>query len=171
LKTPICTFDAKSRVLCTQCETKLRQGHLTDADVEGAIKITKLAERSQDVNKFTMTGASKVDDDFVLMLHSSDISLLRTNSALSKRFEDEFQSKVWFVDSEATDRRFLENLFFPAKVLAVNLIWLPDGSKLTKVKVSFKSPSELLQSNIEKITKIAKEVRDIELLVEFEGQN
>jgi hypothetical protein len=41
--------------------------------VDGAIKLTKLAEHSQDINKFTMTEASKVDDDFVLMLCSSDI--------------------------------------------------------------------------------------------------
>ena len=41
--------------LCTKCETKLRSGQLTDADIEGAIKITKLAQRNQDINKFTMT--------------------------------------------------------------------------------------------------------------------
>jgi transcription antitermination factor NusA-like protein len=169
LKTPICTFDAKTAILCTKCETRLRLGHLTHADVDGAIKIAKLAERNQDINKFTMTGASRVDKDFILALRGSDISAIRANSILSKKFEDEFQSKVWFIESEATDRRFIENLFFPAKVRAVNMIWLPDGSKLTKAIISTPNKFES-QSNIEKIKQIAKEIRNIELLVEFEHQ-
>jgi transcription antitermination factor NusA-like protein len=167
LKTPICTFDAKTGILCAKCETKLRLGHLTHADIEGAMKITKIAEHNQDINKFTMISAAKVDDDFILILRGSDIIVLRTNTSLSKKFEDEFQSKVWFVEAEATDRRFIENLFFPAKVLTVNLIWLPDGNKLTKAIITDGNPSEL-ESNVEKIKKIAKEIRDIELLVELQ---
>jgi transcription antitermination factor NusA-like protein len=169
LKTPICTFDAKAAILCTKCETKLRLGQLTHADVDGAIKISRLAERNHDVNKFTMVRASKVDDDFILSLRGSDISFLRTNASLIKKFEDEFQRKVWFVEAEATDRRFIENLFFPAKVISVNLIWLPDGSKSTKVIISTPSKPKS-QLNIEKIKKIAKEIRNIDLLVEFENQ-
>ena len=167
MKTPICTFDAKTGILCAKCETKLRLVHLTHADIEGAMKITKIAEHNQDVNKFTMISAAKVDDDFILILRGSDIIVLRTNTSLSKKFEDEFQSKVWFVEAEATDRRFIENLFFPAKVLTVNLIWLPDGNKLTKVIVTDGNHSEL-ESNVEKIKKIAKEIRNIELLVEVQ---
>ena len=167
MKTPICTFDAKTGILCAKCETKLRLGHLTHADIEGAMKITKIAEHNQDVNKFTMISAAKVDDDFILILRGSDIIVLRTNTSLSKKFEDEFQSKVWFVEAEATDRMFIENLFFPAKVLTVNLIWLPDGNKLTKAIVTDGNHSEL-ESNVEKIKKIAKEIRNIELLVELQ---
>ena len=171
MKTPICTFDAKTATLCTKCETRLRLGQLTDTDIEGAIKITKLAERNQDINKFTMTAASKVDKDFIIILSGSDISTIRSNSTLLKKFEDEFQSKVWFVESDATDKRFIENLFFPVKVLTVNMLWLPDGSKLTKAIIS---PSNKFQSqppNIERIKQIAREIRNIELLVEFENPN
>jgi transcription antitermination factor NusA-like protein len=170
LKTPICTFDAKTSVLCTKCETKLRLGQLTHADVDGAIKIAKLTKDSQEVNNFTMIGASKVDDDFILTLRSSDINILRTNASLFRRFEDEFQSKVWFVEGQATDRRFIENLMFPAKVLAVHITWLPDGSKSTNVKVSAQNKLEV-RSKIERIKRIAREIRNIELVVEFEGIN
>lgn len=169
MKTPICTFDAKTGILCAKCETKLRLGHLTHAVIEGAMKITKIAEHNQDINKFTMISAAKVDDDFILILRGSDIIVLRTNTTLSKKFQDEFGSKVWFVEAEATDRRFIENLFYPAKVLTVNLVWLPDGNKLTKVIIAGGNNSEL-EFNIEKIKKIAKEIRNIELLVELQKQ-
>jgi hypothetical protein len=54
--------------------------------VDGAIKIAKLAEGSQDVNNFTMIGALKVGDDFILTLRSSDINILRTNASILRRF-------------------------------------------------------------------------------------
>ena len=159
-------------MLCAKCETKLRSGQLTDADIEGAIKITKLAERNQDISKFTMTSASKVDADFIIALSGSDISTIRSNPTLLKKFEDEFQSKVWFVEAQATDKRFIENLFFPIKVLAVNILWLPDGSKLTKAIISTSGKIEPQQHpNVEKIKQIAKKIRNIELLVEFENPN
>jgi hypothetical protein len=30
-----CAFDAKTGMLCTKCETSLRLGHVTQADVDG----------------------------------------------------------------------------------------------------------------------------------------
>lgn len=116
-----------------------------------------------------MVRASKVDGDFILSLCVSDINVLRVNPSLIKKFDDEFQSKVWFVETDATDRRFVENLFFPAMVLMANLVWIPDGIKLTKVIISTQNQPEL-QLNLEKIKKIAKEIRNIEMVVEFENR-
>ena len=173
MKTPICTFDAKTAILCAKCETKLRSGQLTDADIEGAIKITKLAEGNHDISKFSMSSATKVDDDFIIALSGADIGTIRSNPTLLKKFEDEFQRKVWFVEADVSYKRFIENLFFPIKVIAVNTIWLPDGSKLTKVIISASDKIEAQQQhlNIEKVKQIAKKIKNIELLVEFENPN
>jgi transcription antitermination factor NusA-like protein len=119
-----------------------------------------------------MTSASKVDEDFIIALSGADIGTIRSNPTLLKKFEDEFQSKVWFVEAQATDKRFIENLFFLAKILAVNIVWLPDGSKLTEAIISAPDKIEPQQHpNIEKIKQIAKKIRNIELLVEFENPN
>ena len=116
-----------------------------------------------------MVRASKVDGDFILSLCVSDINVLCVNPSLIKKFDDEFQSKVWFVETDATDRRFVENLFFSSMVLMANLVWIPDGIKLTKVIISTQNQPEL-QLNLEKIKKIAKEIRNIEMVVEFENR-
>jgi hypothetical protein len=47
------------------------------------------------------------------------------------------------------------------------MIWLPDGSKLTKVMVSAQNKPEV-QSKIERIKRIVKQIKNIELVVEFE---
>ena len=66
---------------------------------------------------------------------------------------------------------FIENLLYLSRIITVNLIWLPDGIKLTKVIVSPHNFSELEQQDIEKIKRIAKEIKDIELLLGFGQQN
>jgi transcription antitermination factor NusA-like protein len=168
LKTPICSFDAKTGTLCSKCEDKLQSGHLTQVDVDCAMKLTKIAERDQQIDKFTLVNAYQVNGDIILVLRRSDLSALRSNVELARKIQAQFQSKVWFVEAEATDKRFLENLFFPVRILTINLIWLPDGNKLTKVIVA---PHDMRSSNIdvEGIQKITKRVRNIELLVDFDS--
>lgn len=168
MKSPICPFDAKSGVLCTKCESKLESGGITRDDVEAAIRLARLADSSQDVDRSTLLRGAKVDGDFVLVLRSQDVIALRGDSHLAEKIEGEFGQKVRFVESETSDRRFVEGLLHSLKVLSVNLFWLPDGNKLTKVIVA--GDDKRARVNIEKVQKIAKAVRNIELLVEFENR-
>jgi hydrogenase maturation factor len=167
LKTPICSFDAKSGVLCRKCETKLKSGSITQDDVEAATKLIGLADRNQEVNKFTLIRATRVHGDFVLVFRGSDVSVLQSNEALASNIEKQMGQKVWFVETEASERRFIESLFHPLKVLSVNFFWLPQANKLTKVIIADDAKNTLV--NIEKVQKIAKAIKNIELLVEFKN--
>ncbi len=168
MKSPICSFDAKSGVLCSKCEAKLKSGGITQDDVDAAMKLVRLADRNQEINKFTLVRGARVNGDFVLVLRSPDVSVLRSNLELASKIEKEMGEKVWFVETEASDRRFIENLFDPFKVLSVNFFWLPDSNKLTRVIIA--DDSKTPRVNIEKVQKIAKAVRNIELLVEFKNK-
>jgi transcription antitermination factor NusA-like protein len=168
LKTPICSFDAKSGVLCRKCEAKLKSGSITQDDVEAATKLIGLADRNQEINKFTLIRGTRVHGDFVLVFRGSDVSVLRGNEELASKIEKQIGQKVWFVETEASDRRFIESLFHPLKVLSVNFFWLPEANKLTKVIIADDGKSASV--NIDKVQKIAKAIRNIELLVEFNNQ-
>ena len=165
MKTPICSFDAKSGVLCRTCEAKLKSGSITQDDIDAAKKLINLADRNQEINKFTLVRGTRVNGDFVLVLRGQDVSVLRGNQELTSKIEKEMGEKVWFVEAEASDRRFIESLFHPIKVLSVNFFWLPEANKLTKVVVA--DDGKNAQLNLEKVQKIAKVVRNIELLIEF----
>lgn len=165
MKTPICSFDAKSGVLCRTCEAKLKSGSITQDDIDAAKKLINLADRNQEINKFTLVRGTRVNGDFVLVLRGQDVSVLRGNQELTSKIGKEMGEKVWFVEAEASDRRFIESLFHPIKVLSVNFFWLPEANKLTKVVVA--DDGKNAQLNLEKVQKIAKAVRNIELLIEF----
>ena len=166
MKTPICSFDAKTGILCSKCESKVKSGHLTEGDIEGSIKLTHLAEKNNVIDKFTLVGAYKIDEKLVLILPASDISTLRADNELANRIKKEFNQNVWFVENGATEKRFIENLIYPIKISSINLVWLPDGNKLTKIIVSNKK-NQNKKIEINNITKIAKDIKKIELLIEY----
>jgi transcription antitermination factor NusA-like protein len=152
-------------MLCRTCEAKLKSGSITEDDIDAAKKLINLADRNQEINKFTLVRGTRVNGDFVLVLRGQDVSVLRGNQELISKIEKEMGDKVWFVEAEASDRRFIESLFHPIKVLSVNFFWLPEANKLTKVVVA--DDGKNAQLNLEKVQKIAKAVRNIELLIEF----
>ncbi len=152
-------------MLCRTCEAKLKSGSITQDDIDAAKKLVNLADRNQEINKFTLVRGTRVNGDFVLVLRGQDVSVLRGNQELTNKIEKEMGEKVWFVETEASDRRFIESLFHPIKVLSVNFFWLPEANKLTKVVVA--DDGKNTQLNLEKVQKIAKAVRNIELLIEF----
>ena len=152
-------------MLCRTCEAKLKSGSITQDDIDAAKKLINLADRNQEINKFTLVRGTRVNGDFVLVLRGQDVSVLRGNQELTNKIEKEMGEKVWFVETEASDRRFIESLFHPIKVLSVNFFWLPEANKLTKVVVADDGKNAELK--LEKVQKIAKAVRNIELLIEF----
>ena len=165
LKTPICSFDAKTGVLCAKCEERLRSSDLTQDEVHASIVLTRLAQRYSQVDKFSLVTAFKVETDFVLVMKGSDLLLIRSHEEIRVEMEKLFDARVWMVESDSSDRRFIENLLFPRRVLSVNLIWLPDGNKLTRVIMDSGKTSDPT-NDINKIQKIAKKIKGIELLVE-----
>lgn len=169
MKTPICSFDARMGVLCPKCDAKLRSGQLTRTDVDVSIKLTKAAEKSSEIAKINLTRAVQVDGDYVLVLEPSSLAPLRRDQQLPKALQGVLGGKVWLIEADTTDRKELEDLFFPVRVSNVNTVWLPDGSRLTKVVIPGKK-TDRFPHDTEMITRILKETREMDLMVEFEKQ-
>lgn len=167
MKTPICAFDAKIGILCPKCEAKVQSGHLSKIDVKASMKLVKLAEKHSDLDKVNLLRAFEVDGDYVLVFKTGDLLPLRANPSLGKLVESEFDARIWMVEGDATDRRVLEDLFYPVRILTINIVWLPDGSKLTKVIIPGKRTDQSA-TDLEQTKRIMKEVRGIDLIVEFE---
>ena len=169
MRLPICIFDAKTGVLCPKCESRLKNGELSKTDVESSIKLIKLSNKNQDIDKLNLIGSQKIDEDYVLILKDSNVSHINSNDKLISLIEKEFNGKVWFVEANSSVRKILENLFFPIRILKTNMIWLPDGNQVTQVTIESKDYEKFF-SIIEKVKKIVNVVRNIELVVEISGK-
>jgi transcription antitermination factor NusA-like protein len=169
VKLPVCNFDAKTGILCANCESRLRRGEISDADVRASRIMVSLPEKSPEFEKFTLRRAADVDGSYLLEMEEADMDVLRRNPELRTKLDKAFGGRVWAVAAGGDDRRFLEDVLFPAKVLTVNTVWLPDGRKRTKVIVPAKR-SERKLGDFDKLRDAVKQARGIELLVETERE-
>jgi len=168
LKTPICTFDAKTGILCDMCENRLKTGQMTLSDVSGSMTLAKLAQKSPDIDKMTLVGSKEIDNEVILIFKSPDARTIRSDKRLLDMIQKSFKKHVWIVESDSNDRRFLENLFYPVGIDNINFIWLPDGKKLTRVLIDKKKIKSVKEDTLENIKKISLLLRKIDLVVETE---
>lgn len=167
LRTPICGFDAMNGILCPQCESKLDSGKLTRADVDASIKLVHLSQKIPQIEKFTLVSCQESNGDFVLSLRSLDIMTIRQSRELYGILQGEFQGKIWLIEEGCDDKKFVEDMFFPIKILAINQLWAPGGVRKTKVIVSGKKTYRF-PIDVDKVISISRDLRKIELVVEFE---
>ncbi len=167
IKLPICTFDAKTGILCGNCESRLRNGEITRADVEASKALIRLADKIGELSRVTFRRAFEARGSHVLEFEQSDIPLLRSNPGLKAELQGALGGKVWIVGAGGSERKFLEDVFFPSRVLTVNTVWLPDGGKRTKVIVPGRR-TERHYGDFETLRDAVRQACGIELLVETE---
>jgi transcription antitermination factor NusA-like protein len=169
IKLPICSFDAKTGILCAKCESKLKNGEISKADVEASKTLIHLADKFPELGKVTLRRSFESGGNYVMEFEQADLTHLRANPKLAPELDAAMKGKVWVVGAGGSDRKFLEDIFYPAKVLTVNTVWLTDGGKRTKVIVPARR-SERYAGDFEKLRDMVRQARGIELLVETERE-
>jgi len=169
MKFPICNFDAKNSILCPQCEKKIENGELTKADVDASINLAQLAKSNKEIDKFTLHSCKEFDGNFVLSFSKDDIMIIRRSRVLYGLLQGQFQGKIWLVEAKENDNKFIEDLFFPTKILSINSVWAPGGVQKTKAVVSGKWTPKF-PINTETLIQIVKNTRNLDIEIEFENK-
>ena len=165
---PICGFDAKNAVLCPQCEAKVETGKITKADVEASIKLAKIAKSNKEIENFSLYSCKEFQGNFIIALAKNDIMKIRQSRTLYRLLQDQFKEKIWLVEADETDKKFIEDLFFPTKILAINAVWA-QGIQKTKAVVSGKWTPKF-PIDTKKVIEIVKNARNLDIEIEFEDK-
>ena len=165
---PICGFDAKNAVLCPQCEGKVEAGQLTKADVDASIVLAKNAKSNKEIENFSLYSCKEFQGNFILSLAKNDIMKIRQSRTLYRLLQEQFKEKIWLVEADETDKKFIEDLFFPTKILAINAVW-SEGIQKTKAVVSGKWTPKF-PIDTKKVIEIVKNARNLDVEIEFEDK-
>ena len=167
MRLPICSFDAKNAILCPQCESKLDSGKITQIDVDASIKLAQLGKTNNQIDKFTLTSCKQINNNYILYLDKNDIRIIRQSRILYRLIQDNFNDKIWLVESDDKYKNFIEDLFFPTKILSINDVWTLKGIKKFKVIVSGRWTTRF-PINIDTVKIIVKKIYDMNIEIEFE---
>ncbi|HJM79740.1 MAG TPA: transcription elongation factor NusA [Nitrosopumilus sp.] len=165
---PICNFDAKNAVLCPQCESKVDRGEINKADVNASITLAKLAKTNKEIENFSLYSCKEFEGNFILALAKNDIMAIRQSRTLYRLLQEQFKDKIWLVEADETDKKFIEDLFFPTKILTINAVWT-GGIQKTKAVVSGKWTPKF-PIDTKKVVEIVKNTRNLDIEIEFEDK-
>ena len=136
-------------------------------DVDVSKKLIQMVTKFPELDKISLHRAFEVDGSAILILGSMDVLLLRRERGMTKNLEQVLNKKIWLLEDDSSDRKVLEDLFFPVKILTVNQVWLPDGSIITKAIISGRK-TERFPIDIDQVKRVIKIAKDMDLIVEFE---
>ena len=170
MKLPICIFDAKNSLLCMQCEKKVEDGKITKDDVNASIKLAKIAKDHPEIDSFTLHSCKEFDGNYVLSFSKEDLMAIRQSRTIYRLLQNEFDGKIWLVEADENDKKFIEDMFFPTKILSINSVWAPGGIQRTKAVVSGKWTPRF-PINTDTVVQIVKNARNLDIEIEFEHKN
>jgi transcription antitermination factor NusA-like protein len=168
VKTILDAFCVKSGILCRRCEEKLEKGLVTDLDLKVIQRIVELEKENPVLDDVTYHRAVEADDMMAILVDRKDMpKLLGGGAKVVRDLSETFGKRVKLISYGGDDREFLEDLFSPLSILTINTVWIPDGSTETKVILTGHQPRKMPVS-LEKVRKIAQELKGMTLRVEFE---
>jgi hypothetical protein len=174
LELPICSFDAKTGLLCPICQAKVASGQVSEADVQVSRALITAAGRFKALSSVSLVRAYRVEGggvgrgggDYLVEVREPGLAILREKEV---RYElgRILGGRVWVAGSSGSSRRLIEDILQPLRVIGFGTTWLPDGSSQTKVIVD--ESGRGLTRRLEAAKRILKAARGIDLVVEFDG--
>jgi len=162
----VCHFCLKSGILCSKCQAKLKQGEISQTDLEIGRLLLSLESSHPPLQEINFHKAVETDGVLALIVGKGDVArLLSTGGKILRTIGEKTGKSVKILEAGVNNRKFLEDLFAPLNIITINTIWLPDGSQETRV--IFKRRGRRPPFDVEAIKQIAQKVRGITLRVEF----
>jgi len=156
MKIPFCDFCAKSGSLCQKCRELVASGRNDELDLLVSRILLEEASRVRGLDKIEFKKAYKEGDFLLLLSNNEGIRVFRDNSDLVERIMRDTESKrVIVVDYKKDQKKKLEELVYPIRIIGLSKLWLPGN--ITEFKVILES-GRIDGEHLQKLEKLAKKI-------------
>jgi len=131
--------------------------------------LIKLEEKYSSIQKISLNNVYNVDNIIILAVGRGDSSkLLALRGRILRDLSKVIGKRIRVFEESGEVRKFLEDLFMPTKILAINTIWIPDGTTETRVVIPGCKRRLFLSEEI--LKELAQKIRGMTLRITFEDQ-
>ena len=167
MKTELCNFCLKSGILCQNCMAKVESGEISELDLKIARLLLSLEEEFPSIQNVHFHRAVDVGGTLAVIVGHGDVPrLLGYGGKIIRALGEKIGKSIRVLEYEVNDRKFLEDLFAPLSIVAINTIWLPDGTTETRVILK-KRRGRKPPFDVTALKRIARKVRNMTLRIEF----
>lgn len=157
----------KTGIFCPRCQRRLNSNEFADYEVTVMKKLLELEERGlKELKDVHYIKSIQHKGILVLMIKSPEFSE-SLSKKLSKELSLELNLKVKVIEYTKDIRKLTAQLLSPARVLGVNMLWLPDGSEVFSVRV-LRVDERLLPTEKENLEEILHMITKRYFLIKLE---
>lgn len=158
MRIPLDYICVKTGVLCPRCRRLVESGSVSEYEIEimrALIDLEGDPEFRPFLADFTYVKTYRYEDTLVILADYPQKTDQRIVQRLSKALGDRLGLRVRIVPSSAKRdiKSLVSQLVFPARIIGVNIVWLPDGSQqyIVRIPRSDLRYMPLSSENIEKL--------------------
>jgi len=135
LEFPICSFDLRTGVLCPKCERKLQTGEITQLDIKVMQVLSEVERLMPQLSSTTYVKSVEHNGNVYIVFNDGDLSKLNPaqQAAVRKKISEAMNMRVKLLENSRDPYVFIQKLLAPARIAAINKIWLPDQTEETRV--------------------------------------
>jgi len=164
MRTPICEICLKSGILCPGCQEKVTTGEITQLDVEISKILHKIDTQYGLPKDFQFLKSYVFDDLLIIVVGKNDVgNIVGKGGKILKILQKELNNKIRVIESTDNVRKILEDLLYPARIVGINIIYLPDGER-KRVRISHEDRKRL-PIDLEKAKDIIKVLTGEEITI------
>lgn len=165
----LCSFCVKSGILCQKCQEKIETGEINETYMRIAKELIKFEDKYTSIQKISLNNVYNVDNIIILAVGRGDSSqLLALRGRILRDLSKVIGKRIRVFEESGEVRKFLEDLFMPTKILAINTIWIPDGTTETRVVIPGRKRRLFMSEEI--LKELAQKIRGMTLRITFEDQ-
>lgn len=135
MRAPICNICLKSGILCQGCESRLKDGKISELDVKMSRTLFEFAQKHRGLEKINFKHAIDVGTLIVIVVRQGEIRFaVGRGGKVVRALERRFRTKIRIVEEKTEIRKLAKDLLTPAKVLGVNVLYA-GGKEEYRVRV------------------------------------
>ena len=133
MKLPICVFDAKTGMLCSNCKAKLENDEITKLDVE----VSKVLVKHSTIKAMQKSKFYNSIDTPTMLILVGDSALKESvqNKQVSDAIKKISSKSFEVVVKEGTIKDTFSSLFAPVEGFGIDEIFVPDGTKEIRINL------------------------------------
>ena len=139
---PLDYICVKSGVLCPRCQSLVDSGAVNEFEVDVMKALIELEEKDNVtiLRRATYHKTYKVNDTYIVVMDlgiGTSVPLFTRHArVLEQKLQEKLGARVKVIPKANDVRGLTAFLLYPARVLGVNTLWLPDGSIEYVIRVS-----------------------------------
>ncbi len=165
MKAPICQFCLESEILCSKDQARLDASQITKLDIEVSRQLYKSGRAVHTLESVELFRTEELGDTVLAIVESQRPLAIDEVEKINRNASAGLHRDLKLIELKAPQNKILQELVLPKRVVSHSSLWLPDGSRYIRLRLS-EGDGTPKPSFLSKLNQLSKGLLDSEVVIE-----